>query len=36
MSHWLEPVCDKRQDCKDGFGLAVWGVWDKNENEDEN
>jgi len=35
-SLWLEPVCDKPQDCKDGFGLAVWGVWDKNENEDEN
>jgi CRISPR-associated protein Cmr3 len=24
---WLEPVSDDEQDCRDGFGLAVWGVW---------
>jgi CRISPR-associated protein Cmr3 len=28
-SHWLESVCDNPQDCKDGFGLAVWGVWEE-------
>jgi len=27
--YWLESVCDGKQDCKDGFGLAVWGVWDE-------
>jgi CRISPR-associated protein Cmr3 len=24
---WLEPVSDHPQDRRDGFGLAVWGVW---------
>lgn len=24
---WLESVSDNRQDRKDGFGLATWGVW---------
>jgi CRISPR-associated protein Cmr3 len=24
---WLEPVSDEPQDRRDGFGLAVWGVW---------
>jgi CRISPR-associated protein Cmr3 len=24
---WLQSVCDEDQDCKDGFGLAIWGVW---------
>lgn len=24
---WLQPVSDDEQDRKDGFGLAVWGVW---------
>jgi CRISPR-associated protein Cmr3 len=24
---WLEPVSDQPQDRRDGFGLAVWGVW---------
>ena len=24
---WLESVCDDRQDGKDGFGLALWGIW---------
>jgi CRISPR-associated protein Cmr3 len=28
-SYWLESVCDEKQDCKDGFGLAVWGVWEE-------
>ncbi len=27
--HWLESVCDVEQDRKDGFGLAVWGVWEE-------
>lgn len=26
-SNWLESVCDDSQDRKDGFGLAVWGIW---------
>ena len=26
-ARWLEPVSDDPQDCRDGFGLAVWGVW---------
>jgi len=24
---WLQPVSDEVQDRRDGFGLAVWGVW---------
>ena len=24
---WLRPVSDQEQDRKDGFGLALWGVW---------
>lgn len=24
---WLCPVSDGVQDCNDGFGLALWGVW---------
>jgi CRISPR-associated protein Cmr3 len=24
---WLEPVSDRAGDCREGFGLAVWGVW---------
>ena len=28
-SHWLESVCDVEQDRKDGFGLAIWGVWEE-------
>lgn len=24
---WLEPVSDDEQDRRDGFGLAIWGVW---------
>jgi CRISPR-associated protein Cmr3 len=24
---WLEPVSDPEQDQRDGFGLAIWGVW---------
>lgn len=28
-SCWLESVCDNPQDRKDGFGLAVWGVWER-------
>lgn len=26
-SFWLESVCDEDQDRRDGFGLAVWGIW---------
>jgi len=24
---WLESVCDNEQDRRDGFGLALWGIW---------
>lgn len=24
---WLTPISDDEQDCRDGFGLAVWGIW---------
>ena len=27
-SLWLRSVCDVEQDRKDGFGLALWGIWD--------
>jgi len=26
---WLESVCDQVQDRADGFGLALWGVWER-------
>ncbi len=25
---WMKPVSDDDQDRQDGFGLAVWGLWD--------
>ena len=25
---WLEPICDKKQDRLDGFGLVLVGAWD--------
>ncbi len=25
--HWLKPVSDDPQECRDGFGLAIWGTW---------
>jgi CRISPR-associated protein Cmr3 len=24
---WLQSVCDEGQEKRDGFGLAVWGIW---------
>lgn len=24
---WLKPVSDDEHDCRDGFGLALWGIW---------
>jgi CRISPR-associated protein Cmr3 len=27
---WLRSVCDDDQDCRDGFGLVLWGVWDEH------
>jgi CRISPR-associated protein Cmr3 len=27
LESWLKPVSDNEQDRKDGFGLALWGVW---------
>lgn len=32
-SHWLRSVCDDPQVRKDGFGLAVWGVWEEAKDE---
>jgi CRISPR-associated protein Cmr3 len=26
-TRWLEPVSDSVQECRDGFGLATWGIW---------
>lgn len=25
---WLEPVSDGEQDRRDGYGLALWGIWE--------
>lgn len=25
--HWMQPISDRPEDCADGFGLAVFGVW---------
>ncbi len=25
---WLQSVADNEQDCRDGFALALWGIWD--------
>jgi len=27
-SAWLAPMSDDEQDRRDGYGLAVWGIWD--------
>lgn len=27
-SLWLRSICDDPQDRRDGFGLALWGIWD--------
>ena len=27
---WLQSVCDKEQDRLDGFGLALWGLWNEH------
>lgn len=27
-SLWLKSVCDEDQDRRDGFGLALWSIWD--------
>lgn len=27
---WLKSVCDAEQDRRDGFGLALWGIWDEH------
>ncbi|MCL6527932.1 MAG: type III-B CRISPR module-associated protein Cmr3 [Thermaceae bacterium] len=27
LESWLRPISDNEQDRKDGFGLALWGVW---------
>ncbi len=28
--YWLQSVCDDKQDQRDGFGLALWGIWDEH------
>jgi len=28
---WLRPVSDQDQDRRDGFGLALWGIWKESE-----
>lgn len=28
---WLQPVSDHEQDRRDGFGLALWGIWKESE-----
>jgi CRISPR-associated protein Cmr3 len=28
---WLKPVSDDKQDQRDGFGLALWGIWDNKD-----
>jgi len=30
-SLWLSPVCDETQDNRDGFGAALWGVWNSDQ-----
>jgi len=25
---WLQPISDDEQDRRDGFGLALWGIWE--------
>lgn len=32
-SFWLRSVCDLKQDRHDGFGLALWGLWDYGNDE---
>ncbi len=27
LESWLRPISDNQQDRKDGYGLALWGVW---------
>lgn len=27
LDGWLAPVCDDAADARNGFGLALWGVW---------
>lgn len=29
-NRWLRSVCDKEQDRLDGFGLALWGLWNEH------
>jgi CRISPR-associated protein Cmr3 len=30
---WSKSVCDDEQDRRDGFGLALWGIWDYADDE---
>lgn len=29
-TYWLQSVCDNEQDRRDGFGLALWGLWNEH------
>ena len=29
-SRWLESVCDREADMREGFGLALWGTWSEH------
>lgn len=29
---WLAPVSDDPQDRRDGYGLAIWGIWSREDN----
>ncbi len=31
---WLRPISDDVQERRDGFGLALWGLWKETNNED--
>lgn len=34
-NQWLKSVCDNEQDRRDGFGLAVWGIWKSPQKEEQ-
>ena len=27
LKSWMKPLSDNQNDQRDGFGLALWGVW---------
>jgi len=32
---WLQSVCDEQQDRHDGFGLALWGTWNRHDKKED-